>query len=103
MQFLKLINSLINREGAIFGIGNPLLDICAPVDYDYLKKWGLEPNSAILAEDKHKKLPEEIEKLFPVKFLAGGSAQNTLRVAQWVLKKKVRFDKLIVLTKLISK
>jgi len=75
------------KTGVIFGLGNPLLDITAPVDYDYLKKYDLEPNNAILADERHKSIPEEIKKIYHVKYTAGGSCQNTLRVAQWVLKK----------------
>jgi len=75
------------REGVIVGLGNPLLDVAAAVTLDYLKKWNLKPNDAILADERHKELPDELKKLFPVKFIAGGSAQNTLRTAQWVLRK----------------
>lgn len=32
---------LSNREGLIFGLGNPLLDISADVDDDFLQKWSL--------------------------------------------------------------
>jgi hypothetical protein len=41
-------------EGILFGMGNPLLDISASADADFLAKYGLEANNAILAEDKHK-------------------------------------------------
>uniref|UniRef100_A0A4W5L921 Adenosine kinase n=1 Tax=Hucho hucho TaxID=62062 RepID=A0A4W5L921_9TELE len=41
-------------ENALFGMGNPLLDISAVVDKDFLDKYGLKPNDQILAEDKHK-------------------------------------------------
>ncbi|XP_007546167.1 adenosine kinase-like [Poecilia latipinna] len=40
----------------LFGMGNPLLDICAVVDKDFLDKYSLKPNDQILAEDKHKAL-----------------------------------------------
>ena len=56
------------RPGVIVGLGNPLLDVVAPVTNDYLVKWNLKPNDAILADEKHKELPEEVKKLFPVKF-----------------------------------
>lgn len=35
------------------GCGNPLLDISASVDESLLKKYDMEPNNAILAEEKH--------------------------------------------------
>lgn len=38
------------------GCGNPLLDISSNVGEDLLKKYDMEPNNAILAEEKHKPL-----------------------------------------------
>uniref|UniRef100_A0A8C9FY24 Adenosine kinase n=1 Tax=Pavo cristatus TaxID=9049 RepID=A0A8C9FY24_PAVCR len=35
-------------ENVLFGMGNPLLDICAVVDKDFLDKYGLKPNDQIL-------------------------------------------------------
>nr|XP_055031647.1 adenosine kinase b [Misgurnus anguillicaudatus] len=43
-------------QNVLFGMGNPLLDISAVVDKDFLDKYGLKPNDQILAEDKHKAL-----------------------------------------------
>uniref|UniRef100_A0A3Q3EDV9 Adenosine kinase n=1 Tax=Labrus bergylta TaxID=56723 RepID=A0A3Q3EDV9_9LABR len=45
-----------HSENTLFGMGNPLLDISAVVDKDFLDKFGLKPNDQILAEDKHKAL-----------------------------------------------
>lgn len=73
------------REGILFGLGNPLLDITADVDDDFLKKYGLEPNNAILAEDKHKEMYEDMCAKFNVEYTPGGATQNTLRVAQWLI------------------
>jgi len=42
------------EEGILLGYGNPLLDISVQATKDYLEKYGLEANNAILAEDKHK-------------------------------------------------
>lgn len=45
------------REGTILGCGNPLLDIIANVDDEFLQKYGLKPDDAILADEvKHKDL-----------------------------------------------
>ncbi len=70
----------------IFGMGNPLLDISVSVDNEFLGKYSLTCPNAILADDSHKPLYEEIVKpeLSP-EFVAGGSCQNTVRVAQWML------------------
>ncbi|CAH1451061.1 unnamed protein product [Lactuca virosa] len=72
-------------EGIILGMGNPLLDISAIVDQDFLTKYGLNPNNAILAEDKHLPMYDEICSKYNVEYIAGGSTQNTIRVAQWML------------------
>ncbi|XP_011870018.1 PREDICTED: adenosine kinase 2 isoform X2 [Vollenhovia emeryi] len=75
------------REGLMLGMGNPLLDISANVDDKLLQKYDLKSNNAILAEEKHKPLYEEIIDLYNAEFTAGGSVQNTMRVAQWFLQK----------------
>lgn len=63
-------------------MGNPLLDISATVDHEFLRKYDLKPNNAILAEEKHKPLYEELIDLYKADFIAGGSVQNTMRVTQ---------------------
>ncbi|XP_018621775.1 adenosine kinase isoform X3 [Scleropages formosus] len=72
-------------QNALFGMGNPLLDICAVVDKDFLDKYGLKPNDQILAEDKHKELFDELVKKFKVEYHAGGSTQNSIKIAQWMI------------------
>ncbi|KAK1562478.1 hypothetical protein Q3G72_012615 [Acer saccharum] len=37
----------------LLGMGNPLLDISAVVDDDFLRNYDIKLNNAILAEDKH--------------------------------------------------
>ncbi|XP_071808732.1 uncharacterized protein [Asterias amurensis] len=77
-------------EGILFGIGNPLLDISAKADKDFLSKYDLEANCAILAEEKHLPLYEEMIKKFDVEYIPGGACQNSLRVLQWVLEEPER-------------
>ncbi|XP_029495935.1 adenosine kinase-like isoform X4 [Oncorhynchus nerka] len=72
-------------ENALFGMGNPLLDISAVVDKDFLDKYGLKPNDQILAEDKHKAMFDEIAKKSKVEYHAGGSTQNSVKIAQWMI------------------
>ncbi|XP_036784498.1 adenosine kinase isoform X2 [Manis pentadactyla] len=72
-------------ENTLFGMGNPLLDITAVVDKDFLDKYSLKPNDQILAEDKHKELFDELVKKFKVEYHAGGSTQNSIKVAQWMI------------------
>ena len=70
------------------GMGNPLLDISAHVSQDFLDKYGLQLDSAILAEEKHQPLYGEVVEKYDVQYIAGGATQNTIRVAQWMLKDK---------------
>ncbi|KAF6107352.1 adenosine kinase [Phyllostomus discolor] len=56
-------------ENILFGMGNPLLDITAVVDKDFLDKFN------------------ELVKKFKVEYHAGGSTQNSMKVAQWMIQK----------------
>ncbi|CBF86509.1 hypothetical protein AN2272.2 [Aspergillus nidulans FGSC A4] len=64
---------------------NPLLDIQAVGDDSLLEKYGLKANDAILAEEKHMGLYEELLQHRDAKLIAGGAAQNTARGAQYIL------------------
>jgi len=68
----------------LLGIGNPLLDIIVQGDKQLLEKYGLDENNAIIAEESHLPLYQEIVSNYEPAFVAGGSAQNTLRVCQWL-------------------
>jgi len=72
-------------EGILFGIGNPLLDFSVHVDLDYLNKYDLKPGDAVLAKETQLSIYEEIKKQYQVEYIAGGAAQNSIRVAQWLL------------------
>lgn len=48
------------KEGVLFGMGNPLLDISADVSADYLEKYGLKSNDAVLAEAKHMPIYQDL-------------------------------------------
>jgi len=69
---------------AILGMGNPLLDISDNVTKDLLDKYGLKANDAVLADEKHIPLYEELSKQAGVQYIAGGATQNSIRVAQWM-------------------
>lgn len=75
-------------EGLIMGMGNPLLDISATVGQDVLDKYDVKLDAAILAEDKHQPLYKELMDNYEPEFIAGGATQNSIRVAQWMLKDK---------------
>ncbi|KAG1700855.1 hypothetical protein DVH05_011741 [Phytophthora capsici] len=75
-----------NLTHSIVGLGNPLLDISADVSTEFLDKYGLKLNNAILADDSHVAMFEELLTLKP-DYIAGGATQNSIRVAQWMLNK----------------
>lgn len=77
--------SSANLQGALLGMCNPLLDISAEVGMPLLEKYGVSPNNAILAEEKHLPLYDEMVASYPVQYIAGGAGQNSIRVAQWML------------------
>jgi adenosine kinase len=60
-------------------------DIQAKGDAALLEKYGLKANDAILAEEKHFGLYEDLLNNFDAKLIAGGAAQNTARGAQYIL------------------
>ncbi|XP_047958772.1 adenosine kinase 2-like isoform X2 [Salvia hispanica] len=72
-------------HGILLGMGNPLLDISAVVDQAFLDKYGLKSNDAIMAEDKHLPMYDEMASNYKVDYIAGGATQNSIRVAQWML------------------
>jgi adenosine kinase len=72
-------------EGVVFGLCNPLLDISAEVDPNFLNKYGLAPANAILAAETHLPMYGELAALPHVEYIAGGAGQNTMRVCQWML------------------
>nr|GMC89039.1 Adenosine kinase 2 [Ipomoea batatas] len=104
-------------EGILLGMGNPLLDISSVVDNDFLNKaesydvlfafkicqdrmvtnvvdtvfstdrYEIKSNNAILAEEKHLPMYEEMSSKYSVEYIAGGATQNSIRVAQWMLQK----------------
>jgi adenosine kinase len=68
------------------GMGNPLLDISAIADEEFLKKYEVKLDEAILADSvKHKSLYTDMVEKYDVQYIAGGATQNTMRVAQWML------------------
>ncbi|KAI3809208.1 hypothetical protein L1987_25178 [Smallanthus sonchifolius] len=76
---------MADYEEILLGMGNPLLDISALVDQDFLTKYDIKANNAILAEDKHLPMYDEMSSKYNVEYIAGGATQNSIRVAQWML------------------
>jgi len=75
------------ENGTLFGMGNPLLDVCGVTGDGFLTKYGLKPNDAILAGPEHAPLCDELAAVPGSFFVAGGSVQNAIRVTQWILNK----------------
>ncbi|KAI1878063.1 hypothetical protein JX265_002431 [Neoarthrinium moseri] len=73
------------KEYALVCLENPLLDIQAVGDKALLDKYGLKDNDAILAEEKHIPIYEDLLSNYDAKLIAGGAAQNTARGAQYIL------------------
>jgi adenosine kinase len=75
------------EAGTVFTIGNPLLDVSTTVEDEFLAKYELKANDAILAEAKHAPLYDEIVGgAYTVDYVAGGATQNSARVCQALLK-----------------
>lgn len=68
------------------GMGNPLLDISAEVNQSILDKYDVKLDSAILADEKHLPIYKELIEDHNACFIAGGATQNSIRVAQWILR-----------------
>ena len=73
-------------EGVLLGLGNPLLDITVYTDTDFLQRYDLQANNAIIATAKHQAMFKEMVNMKP-SYIAGGATQNSIRVAQWLLQK----------------
>ncbi|RDX50520.1 adenosine kinase [Polyporus arcularius HHB13444] len=69
----------------LFALGNPLLDMQVTNGEELLKKYDLKSNDAILVEEKHKPIYEDLVKNYKVTYVAGGASQNAARGAAYVL------------------
>jgi sugar/nucleoside kinase (ribokinase family) len=66
-----------NKKISILGIGNPLMDIIAHVEYSFLEKFDVIPHTMnLIAENDFKKIFKQIKNYT---FMPGGSCTNTLR------------------------
>jgi len=66
-------------------MGNPLLDMQVRNGEKLVEKYGLKADDAILAEEKHAGIYDELVNEHKVVYVAGGAAQNTARGAAYVL------------------
>ncbi len=77
-----------HKDTLILGIENPLLDISSNVDAEIYKRYGLPMDATVLAEEKHLPLFKELKEKYNPTYIPGGSTQNTLRAAQWLLNQR---------------
>jgi sugar/nucleoside kinase (ribokinase family) len=47
-------------------------------------RYGAQPGTACLAEEKHLPLYDELVRDYDVKYIAGGAGQNSMRACQWM-------------------
>lgn len=73
------------RFRSLIAIGNPIVDIIAQITEETLKKFGMKFGETVFSDEKKKGLYAELEKDPKVKFLPGGSIQNTLRITSWII------------------
>lgn len=73
---------------SVLAFCNPLIDATIDVNADFLAKWNLRNNDAILADEKYQPLVDEVVGNPSVFMTGGGSCQNTLVMAQWMLQDK---------------
>jgi hypothetical protein len=70
---------------SIIAFCNLLIDATVTRDLAYLDRWGLRNDDAILASERHQALVDESVRDPSVFMTGGGSGQNTLVMAQWLL------------------
>lgn len=81
----RLFTKRMSSSYKLVCLGNPLLDLQTNVDQEYLAKYDLKDNDAILAEEKHMPIYQELLAKDDLVLVAGGAAQNTARGAQYIL------------------
>ena len=73
------------RLKSLIAIGNPIVDISAHIEEDVIDKFGLKWGETVFANESNKGFFKELEKNKNVKYIPGGSIQNTLRTAAWCI------------------
>ena len=88
------------RFRSLIAIGNPIVDITAQTDEETLKKFNLKLGGTVFANEQNKGYFKLLEKDPKVKYIPGGSIQNTLRVASWCINMEPQTSKLFKITML---
>ncbi|MGA2764967.1 MAG: adenosine kinase [Spirochaetia bacterium] len=70
------------RVYSVFGVENPLMDVIAHVDYEFLERFRKQPGSMHLVD--HHEIEVLLRQLPSSRTLPGGSAANTTRGVAWL-------------------
>jgi adenosine kinase len=73
------------RFRSLIAIGNPIVDISSNIEEDVIEKYGLKWGETVFANESNRGFFKELEKNKNVKYIPGGSIQNTLRTCAWCL------------------
>jgi adenosine kinase len=88
------------RFRSLIAIGNPIVDITSEIELETIEKFGLELGKSIFANEKNVGYFEELEKKKDVKYIPGGSIQNTLRITSWCINMDSKYARLYKITML---
>nr|CAD2134272.1 unnamed protein product [Meloidogyne enterolobii] len=86
----------MDYKNILVGIGNPLLDITANVDKQFIQNHSLEENGSMLVTKKY--MDELIDAILNsqsdpnIEYTPGGTILNTVRIFQWAMNKIVNND-----------
>lgn len=69
----------------MLGLGQPILDIIAKVTKEFLASWHLTDKDVYELQEDKMGLVHLLYELFHVEYLSGGSTQNCLSIAQYLL------------------
>lgn len=88
------------RFRSLIAIGNPIVDISSNIEEDVIDKYGLKWGETVFANESNRGFFKELEKNKNVKYIPGGSIQNTLRTCAWCLGMEPGRDKTFKITML---
>jgi len=88
------------RFRSMIAIGNPIVDIIAEVSQKDIEEFKLKNAQTVFAEKNNVGFFKVLESNPKVKYIPGGSIQNTLRIASWCIKMDSKYANLFKITML---
>ena len=88
IKISKNIPSFQPKFTSIIGIGNPIVDITAEINKEFIDKYGLHINEITFVNDNNYNFFDELEEMSKETHTPGGSILNTLRVSSCCLNMK---------------